>query len=112
MQCINEAFGGVTVHASKPVHGKSSLIHHNGSGLFAGIPSPFYAARYHSLAISNVSRDIEITATAPDGLVMGISHRRFPMHGVQFHPESFLTEHGFRIVENFLKLGSLRSRLP
>ena len=103
MQCINEAFGGRTVRAPVPLHGKTSIIEHTGKGIFKSLPPRFQAARYHSLAASNVRDDLEITAHSRDEVIMGLSHTRFPLHGVQFHPESFLTECGFRLVENFLK---------
>ena len=111
MQCMNEAFGGKTVRAPVPMHGKTSLIMHRNRGIFASLNSPFRAARYHSLAV-HPPRNSELTATAfsTDGVIMGLSHPKYPLHGVQFHPESFLTEHGFVMVENFLKLGPLRSR--
>jgi anthranilate synthase component 2 len=112
MQSLNEAFGGITVRAPRPVHGKTDELRHQGKGMFAGVPSPCKVARYHSLAVSNVHPCLEITGTTPDGVVMGLSHREHPLHGVQFHPESFLTEHGARMVENFLKIGPLRSTLP
>jgi len=109
MQCINEIFGGRTVRASLPVHGKTSPITHYNTGLFKGIPSPFQAARYHSLVVSPENGELIVTASGPDGIVMGLSHPRFPLHGVQFHPESFLTRHGDMIVNNFLKLGPLKN---
>lgn len=112
MQSMNEAFGGKTVRAPLPMHGKTSVIQHENRGLFAGVPSPLKVARYHSLAVTEIHPDLEVTARAPDGVVMGLSHRRHPLHGVQFHPESFLTEHGFRMIENFLKLGPLKNKLP
>lgn len=108
MQCINEAFGGTTVRAPTPMHGKTSCITHHDRGLFANVPNPVRVARYHSLAVANVSTELEITATAPDGVVMGLSHREYPLHGVQFHPESFLTDSGFAMIGNFLH--SLPSR--
>lgn len=111
MQCINEAFGGNTVRAPVPMHGKTSAVSHHQRGLFAGVPNPVSVARYHSLAVANVSNELEITATTSDGVVMGLSHRSYPLHGVQFHPESFLTASGFCFVENFLKLGQLGNRL-
>jgi anthranilate synthase component 2 len=111
MQSMNEAFDGATVHAPVPMHGKTCDIVHQQHGVFAGLPSPIKVARYHSLAVANVNPDLEVTARTADGVVMGLSHRRYPLHGVQFHPESFLTEHGFPIVENFLKTGPLRSEL-
>jgi anthranilate synthase/aminodeoxychorismate synthase-like glutamine amidotransferase len=111
MQCINEVFGGRTVRSPRPLHGRTSAIHHSGDGLFAGLPSPFKAARYHSLAVepdaAALQGDLIITAHTRDRIVMGLSHRCHPLHGVQFHPESFLTDHGFGLVENFLDLGAL-----
>jgi anthranilate synthase component 2 len=107
MQCINEAFGGKTVKAPIPMHGKTSLIEHHHQWLFRNIPSPFAAARYHSLVVRLKGNELLVTSQCQDGVVMGISHPFFPLHGVQFHPESFLTEHGFLVVENFLGLGPL-----
>ena len=108
MQCINEVYGGLTIRSPLPLHGKTSEIHHHGDGLFTGLPSPFRAARYHSLVVQpdpDVLQDeLTITARTGDQIIMGLSHRRYPLHGVQFHPESFLTDHGFQLVENFLKL--------
>jgi len=109
MQCINEAFGGQTVRAPLPIHGKVSIIHHNSFGIFQGIRSPFAAARYHSLMVTFKQTELVVTSRSPDGVVMGMSHPKYPLHGVQFHPESFLTEHGFLMVENFLRLGPLGS---
>jgi anthranilate synthase component 2 len=109
MQCINEVFGGRTVRSPRPLHGKTSTIHHDARGLFRDVPSPFQAARYHSLMIepdpTALQGDLTITARTKDQVIMGISHRSYPLHGVQFHPESFLTHHGFVMIENFLKLG-------
>ena len=107
MQCINEAFGGVTTRASTLMHGKTSRIRHEGRGVFHGLPSPFVAARYHSLMVQPSSPDLMVTSRSDDGVIMGLSHVESPLHGVQFHPESFLTEHGFGLVENFLRLGPL-----
>jgi len=107
LQCINEAFGGRTVRAPVPMHGKTSMIHHNGNGIFSGVRSPFPAARYHSLMVAFDQIDLEVTARSPGGVVMGVSHPEWPLHGVQFHPESFLTENGFLLIENFLRLGPL-----
>lgn len=107
MQCINEAFGGSTVRAPVPLHGKTSLIHHNNYGIFKGLSSPFTAARYHSLMVKLDHNELVVTSYSQDGVIMGLSHPEFPVHGVQFHPESFLTENGFLLVENFLKLGPL-----
>ncbi len=106
MQCINEAFGGRTVRTPLPVHGKTSRVTHKAGDLFADMPASFNAMRYHSLA-ANPNKTLEITATCDDSVIMGMSHRVFPLHGVQFHPESFLTEFGFMLIENFLRLGSL-----
>jgi len=107
MQCINEAFGGSTVRAPVPVHGKTSLIQHNNYGIFKGLSSPFTAARYHSLMVKIDHSELKVTSYSEDGVIMGLSHPKLPVHGVQFHPESFLTENGFLLVENFLKLGHL-----
>ena len=107
MQCINEAFGGTTVSAPKPVHGKTSIIVHNSLGLFKGLGSPFKGARYHSLMVSLNQDELEVTSYSEDNVIMGLSHRKLPIYGVQFHPESFLTENGFHIVENFLIMGGL-----
>lgn len=112
MQCINEAHGGRTRRAPVPVHGKVSRVHHDGTGLLAGMPSPFSAARYHSLAVEMAATGpLRPTAHSPDGVVMALAHPRRPLFGVQFHPESFLTENGLTIVENFLKLGPIKERL-
>jgi len=111
MQAINEAFGGCTVRAPLPMHGKTSLLEHTARGLLKGVPSPFAVARYHSLAVANVSRELEVTATTQDGVIMAVSHTRAPLHGVQFHPESFLTQHGFTIIENFLRTGAAKGQL-
>jgi len=105
-QALNEVFGGGTARAPVPVHGKQHLVFHTGQGLFKGLPSPFGAARYHSLmAVPGTSAELEITAWTTDGVIMGLSHRHFPLHGVQFHPESFLTSHGRQLAANFLELG-------
>jgi aminodeoxychorismate synthase component I len=104
-QAINEVFGGATRQAPVPVHGKRHQVFHSGRGIFQGLPSPFGAARYHSLMAVPNSPDLEITAWTADGVVMGLSHRKFPLHGVQFHPESFLTSHGHALAANFLALG-------
>lgn len=111
MQCLNEVFGGRTIPSPQPLHGKTSKVHHDGRGLFQGLPSPFNAARYHSLAVepdpSALHGELTITARTSDQIIMGLSHRNYPLHGVQFHPESFLTDHGFQLVENFLDLGPM-----
>ena len=108
MQCINEAFGGSTIRSPLPVHGKTSIIRHNNDGIFKGIPSPFTAARYHSLMVKPHRSNLVVTAHTQDGVIMGLAHPELPLHGVQFHPESFLTEYGFLLVENFRQLGALR----
>ncbi|MBN1545062.1 MAG: aminodeoxychorismate/anthranilate synthase component II [Syntrophaceae bacterium] len=105
MQAVNEAFGGQTMRSALPVHGKTSIIHHQGMGLFKGIPSPFRAMRYHSLITTDCPAELVVTARTSDGTAMGLSHRKFPIHGVQFHPESFRTEYGETLIENFLRLG-------
>jgi len=104
MQCINEAFGGITVRAPLPVHGKTSVVEHDGSGIFEGMASPFNAARYHSLIVKSDESRLKVNARTRDGIVMGISHPFFPLYGVQFHPESFMTEGGQVLIENFLQL--------
>ena len=103
-QCIGAAYGGEIVRAGRPMHGKTSRVHHRGTGLFAGLPSPFYATRYHSLVIApgSVPPELEVLATSEDGEIMAVRHTSYPVHGVQFHPESVLTEHGYRIVDHFL----------
>jgi len=108
MQCINEAFSGATVRAPVPVHGKTSRIFHGGDGVFKDMQSPFTAARYHSLMVNPDSTGLIITAKSDDGVIMGISHSRYPVFGVQFHPESFMTDHGFTLIENFLRTGPLQ----
>lgn len=111
MQCINEVFGGTTVRAPVPVHGKTSKIIHKNQMIFKSIPSPFTAARYHSLMVRPGCNDLIQTAHSEDEVIMGLSHHELPLHGVQFHPESFLTENGFMFIENFLKLGPLKGSL-
>jgi anthranilate synthase component II len=109
MQCMNEAFGGQTVRAPLPMHGKTSWVYHESDGIFRSAPTPFLAARYHSLMVKFEKTPLKVTATSDDGVIMGMSHPDCPMHGVQFHPESFLTQNGFVIVENFLKSGLLKN---
>ena len=111
MQCMNEAFGGTTVHAPVPMHGKTSAVHHDGAGLFAGAPQPLTVARYHSLAITGISEHLRVNARSADGVPMAVQHVRYPLFGVQFHPESFLTQDGFTLVENFLRAGPLKGAL-
>ena len=103
MQAINEFFGGGLREASVPVHGKTSLIYHRSEDLFSGIPSPFTAARYHSLIVTDVPRRLKVLAKTDDGLVMALRHRSYPVFGVQFHPESYLSEYGTEVISNFLR---------
>lgn len=103
-QCIGQVYGGQIRLAKRPMHGKASLIEHDGSQLFKGLPSPLSGARYHSLIVAEeeLPDDLLITACSEDGEIMGLRHRHFPVFGMQFHPESVLTEHGHAIVRNFL----------
>ncbi len=105
-QAIGEAFGGRVVRAPYLMHGKTSQIHHDGKTIFAGLPQDFIATRYHSLIVERESlpRELQISATTADGLIMGLRHRKFPVEGVQFHPESVLTGAGKAILQNFLRL--------
>jgi anthranilate synthase component 2 len=104
-QTIGEAFGGKVVSCHEIVHGKMGTMNHTGKGLFAGLPSPFQATRYHSLTVERETLPdcLEITAELDDGTIMGLQHRELPMHGVQFHPESIRSEHGHAMLDNFLK---------
>jgi len=105
-QAIGAVFGGSVVRADKPMHGKTSTIEHDGRGVFRGINGPFLASRYHSLVVSDsdLPEDLEVSArTREDGTIMGLRHRTWPVHGVQFHPESILTGEGRRILRNFLE---------
>jgi anthranilate synthase component II len=105
-QAVAEAFGGVVTRAPELMHGKASDIIHDGSGVFEGLPSPFSAIRYHSLcaAPEAVPETLEVTARTGSGVIMGLRHRRYPVYGVQFHPESILTEHGKELLRNFLEM--------
>ena len=105
-QAIGQAFGGEVVRAKQLMHGKTSPIRHEGRSVFAGLPDPFTATRYHSLAVRRESLPecLEVTAWTEDGEIMGLAHRERPIHGVQFHPESIATEHGHELLDNFLKL--------
>ena len=107
-QAIGEAFGGRVIRAPRIVHGKTDMITHDGSGVFAGLPSPLRATRYHSLCVDPESLPdcLRVTATAADGTIMGLAHRSLPVEGVQFHPESILTEHGHAMLRNFLDQAS------
>ena len=111
MQCINEAFGGKTIRAPKPMHGKKSLIKHKNLYIFKGMPESFPAARYHSLAVDQVHKTLQVTARSDDQVIMGLSHPDYPLHGVQFHPESFLTKFGSMLIENFLETGLLQKTI-
>ncbi|MTJ84074.1 MAG: aminodeoxychorismate/anthranilate synthase component II [Telmatospirillum sp.] len=110
-QAIGQSFGGRVIRAPQPVHGKTSAIHHDGTGLFRGIPSPFQATRYHSLVVERAALPdcLEVNAWTDDGLVMGLNHRMFDIMGVQFHPESIASEHGHRMLGNFLAIARRQS---
>jgi anthranilate synthase/aminodeoxychorismate synthase-like glutamine amidotransferase len=109
-QCIGQLYGGAIVRAPRVMHGKTSQITHTGTGVFAGLPSPFTATRYHSLVVDRASVPdvLEITAESEDGLVMGLRHRELPVEGVQFHPESILTASGHDLLRNFLSRATSR----
>lgn len=102
-QTIGQVFGGKVIRTT-PLHGKTSLVHHNNKGVFAGIPSPFTATRYHSLIVERDTLPdcLEVTAWTEDGIIMGLQHKTYPIHGVQFHPESIASEHGHAMIKNFL----------
>jgi anthranilate synthase/aminodeoxychorismate synthase-like glutamine amidotransferase len=108
-QCIGQLYGGSVVRAPRVMHGKTSEITHRGAGVFAGLPSPLTATRYHSLIVArdSVPDELEITAESDDGLVMGLRHRELPVEGVQFHPESILTASGHDLLRNFLDAASV-----
>jgi anthranilate synthase/aminodeoxychorismate synthase-like glutamine amidotransferase len=108
-QAIGEALGGRVVRAREVVHGRSSHVFHNGRGVFAGLPNPFEAGRYHSLVVEEASLPdcLEVTARTADGVVMALQHGRFPVVGVQFHPESILTRHGLPLLANFLEMAGM-----
>ncbi len=107
-QCLGYVFGGRVVRAPRLMHGKTSLIYHTGKGVFDGIPSPFTATRYHSLIVAEPAPDeLEVTAFTPEGEIMGLRHRRYPIFGVQFHPESILTQYGREMLKNFLAMGRM-----
>jgi anthranilate synthase component 2 len=105
-QAIGQAYGGKIVRAPRPMHGKLSRIHHNNKGVFRGLPNDFSATRYHSLTVERASLPValEITAETDDSVIMGLAHKTHPVHGVQFHPESFASEHGHALLRNFLDL--------
>jgi anthranilate synthase/aminodeoxychorismate synthase-like glutamine amidotransferase len=105
-QAIGQAFGGEVVRAPVLVHGKTSQVHHTGTSLFAGLPSPYVATRYHSLVVKRegLPSSLDVTAWTDDGLIMGLTHKELPIAGVQFHPESIASEHGHALLRNFLSL--------
>lgn len=109
-QAIGQAFGGKVVRAATPMHGKVSQVFHDGKGLMAGLPSPFQGTRYHSLIVEAGSLPdcLESTAWLPDGMIMSLSHKALPIHGVQFHPESIASEQGHKIFDNFLTLAGVK----
>ena len=114
-QCIGEVYGGRVVRAPAVMHGKTSLVHHDGKGVFADLPDPIEATRYHSLVVERESLPdvLEVTAEADDGTIMGLRHRELPVEGVQFHPESVLTMGGHRLLANFLaSAGFPAERIP
>lgn len=104
-QCIGHVFGGNVIRAPRLMHGKVSKVHHTGKGIFKGLPTPFTATRYHSLIVEEPLPDVlEATAFTTDGELMGLRHKEYPIYGVQFHPESILTDHGKDLLANFLKM--------
>lgn len=105
-QAIGQAFGGKVIRAPEPMHGKISKIYHNEKSVFKGLPSPFMATRYHSLIVEKASLPdcLEITAQTEDGIIMGLAHKEYQIHGVQFHPESIASEHGHTILKHFLEM--------
>ncbi len=111
-QCLGEVFGGKVVHAPYLMHGKISRIIHDGKGVFKGIPQNFNATRYHSLVIEKKTcpKSLRISAWTQDGIIMGVRHESLPMEGVQFHPESILTEHGMELLANFLHIAKIKSK--
>ena len=112
LQCIGQVYGGEVVRAPRVMHGKTSVITHDGEGVFAGLPNPLQATRYHSLVVGrdSVPDDLTVSAESEDGLVMGLRHRHQPVEGLQFHPESILTESGHALLQNFLdRAGAVRA---
>ena len=109
-QSLGQAFGGTVVRAPQVMHGKTSAMTHDGTGIFAGLPSPFEATRYHSLIVreDDLPGCFAVNARSPDGIIMGMRHKELPLHGVQFHPESIATEHGHAMLANFMTLAGLR----
>jgi len=111
-QSIGQSFGGTVARARQLMHGKTSLVSHDGTGLFNGLPSPFTATRYHSLIVEegDLPADLVVNARTKDGTIMGLRHKTLPIHGVQFHPESIATEHGHAMLANFLRIAGLPVR--
>ncbi len=111
-QAIGQAFGGRIVRAAELMHGKTSPVTHDGSGVFAGLPSPFTATRYHSLIVAEdgLPAELEVNARVADGTIMGVRHQTLPIHGVQFHPESIATEHGHAMLANFMAIAGIAVR--
>lgn len=109
-QCIGQLFGGKVIRSPEPMHGKVSEITHSGTGIFHGIPTPFQATRYHSLSIdpATVPDCLEVTAQSADGVIQGMSHKEHAVHGVQFHPESIASEHGHKLLQNFIEIAGGR----
>ncbi len=110
-QSIGQHFGGKVVRGGL-MHGKTSPVTHDGSGVFEGLPSPFIATRYHSLVVEDIPDELIVNATADDAFVMGFRHRELPIHGVQFHPESIATEHGHALLANFVKMCGINASVP
>jgi len=110
-QAIGQVFGGKVVRGPVPMHGKLTAVHHRGEGIFQDIPTPFMATRYHSLVVARDSLPdcLDVTAETENGLIMGVAHKTLPIHGVQFHPESIASEHGHRLLGNFLRLAGLNA---
>ncbi|MFO1049285.1 MAG: aminodeoxychorismate/anthranilate synthase component II [Geminicoccaceae bacterium] len=113
-QCIGAALGGKVARARRPMHGKTSLVRHDGTGVFAGLPAPLRVTRYHSLIVEDeaLPECLQVTARSDQGEIMALAHRTQPTVGVQFHPEAVLTEHGHELLRNFLQLGAATSRTP
>ena len=109
-QSIGQHFGGTVVRGGL-MHGKTSAVNHDGSGVFAGIPSPYTATRYHSLIVDDIPNSLVVNATADDGSVMGFRHKELPIHGVQFHPESIATEHGHKLLANFMEIAGMTPKV-
>jgi anthranilate synthase component 2 len=108
-QAIGQQFGGTVARARQLMHGKTSLVTHDGTGIFEGLPSPFTATRYHSLVVEegDLPADLVVNARSEDGTIMGFRHKKLPIHGVQFHPESIATEHGHAMLANFMRLAGM-----